>query len=272
MRTYPEEIPLSNATINKIYRAVDGELVLVGGQALSFWMYRYSVSDEGSSFITRDVDFLAFTPTAIEQVKKIAKAMGGQVSIPDEKAITALVGQAFLFLDEEKTKVHNVDVIFQVIGIKASEVFDRSIDLGLADKDDTIKVKVMHPEHVLESRFYNLVKLSSKNTPLGHMQLRAAITVLREYIMQDVLGTEEGMKRAVGIYSRTLKLAGTKQAQKMADDLGIHLADSISLNALPENHPFLIHQAERAMALMSNSYRLTQSHQIKGGPKASGPR
>lgn len=53
-------------------------------------------------------------------VHRFADAMGGEVLIPHERNLTALVGQAVMIIDDEHA--WNVDVIFQVFGSDARAV------------------------------------------------------------------------------------------------------------------------------------------------------
>ena len=42
-----DEVPLDAATVDLLLSNMGGDMVLVGGQALAFWMDRYGISPDG---------------------------------------------------------------------------------------------------------------------------------------------------------------------------------------------------------------------------------
>ena len=84
------------ATVKKLLDAGGEDLVLVGGQALAFWVDRYGLSQSNQDMpaISSDVDFLSRSAADREIVDKLAKVIKGRAIYPNQRALTALVGQA----------------------------------------------------------------------------------------------------------------------------------------------------------------------------------
>ena len=98
MVTKKAEAATPPATIQKLLDTSGDDLVLVGGQALAFWVERYGISHQHPELpaISNDVDFLSKSAGDKELVRKLADAMHGQTIFPNRRALTALVGQAVL--------------------------------------------------------------------------------------------------------------------------------------------------------------------------------
>ena len=105
---------------------VAGEDILVGGQALALWVEHYQVAvPEGIAAISRDVDFLADSPNARESVVRYAEALRGKTFFPSRRAMTSLVGQAFLLLPDDE--YINVDALWRLVGLTAEQVRSRAV-------------------------------------------------------------------------------------------------------------------------------------------------
>ncbi len=110
------------ATIQRLLEAAGDDLVLVGGQALAFWVDWYRVVQRQADVpaITNDVDFLSRSASDQESVRRLAGAISAQSIYPSRKALTSLVGQAVL--DVSADEYVNVDVIFKVVGLKGDSI------------------------------------------------------------------------------------------------------------------------------------------------------
>lgn len=86
-------MPLSLvATLLREAASLKGELILVGGQALAYWLDRYKLSlGIRVPAVTRDVDFLALDATNRRAVECMAHALAGKAIFPHEKALTVSV-------------------------------------------------------------------------------------------------------------------------------------------------------------------------------------
>lgn len=223
------EVPPPQEVIDELLKVAGPSLVMVGGQALAFWMARYQlvhdVPDLGGS-ITRDVDFLARSPTDHEAVKRLALTLGGQVVIPDRNQLTALVGQAIRQVDENN--VWNVDVIFRLIGNDARSIFAEAAETDLGEG---WTLNVMNPLHVLKSRLDNLYVLRDKQNSLGEAQLRCAIEVVQRFQRELAnAGDTAAIKRTVREVARWA--LRTDAGKKIARRRGIHVADAIEANLI----------------------------------------
>lgn len=117
--------------VERLLAACDDGEVLVGGQALMFWVARYGLPvPKRLPVITQDADFLTLSPASTHAVEKFARAIDGKPRFARRLALTALVGQVELELPNEE--YINVDVIFKLIGLDAKKVLDRAmrIDFG----------------------------------------------------------------------------------------------------------------------------------------------
>lgn len=240
------------ALLRKVLQAAAGD-ILVGGQALAFWMLRFGLRvPEGVVAVTADVDFLTHSAAAVESVRRYARALEGDVFLPNEGALTALVGQAYLSIsDAEKV---NVDVLWSVLGFAPGEVEKRAPTVTLAGTG----FRVMHPLHVLRSRLVNLHKLVEKQQGAGAMQLCLAIEVGREFLreqarMQSVERLASGRSPLLPLISEVSQMALQDAGRKVADRYGLHVADAIDPVLIPAG-PFWTKRWPDLKGLMSPAY------------------
>jgi len=101
---------------------VASDEVLIGGQALAAWLDHYGMPLPAGAppAISNDVDFLARSAAAADRVRAFAKAIGGKTYFPNERALTSLIGQAYLDISDDEYL--NVDVLFKLVGLTADEV------------------------------------------------------------------------------------------------------------------------------------------------------
>ena len=233
---------------------VAGEDILIGGQALALWVEHYEIAvPEGVAAISRDVDFLTDSPNSRESVARYAAALHGKTFFPSRRAMTSLVGQAFLLLPDDE--YINVDVLWSLTGLTAEQVRARAIT---AERTD-VSFRVMHELHVLRSRLINLHELREKQNEKGEMQLRLAIDVAREFLRVEAAkyNTEEtgaGRSPLQAFFKEITKLARDDAGQKVAKRHGIHVADALDPSLIPAG-PFWDRQWPQLAGLMSSGYR-----------------
>lgn len=233
---------------------VAGEDILVGGQALALWVEHYGIAvPEGVAAISRDVDFLTTSPTDRDSVGRYADALHGKTFFPSRRAMTSLVGQAFLLLPDDE--YINVDVLWSVIGLTAPQVRARAVTAERADAS----FRVMHELHVLRSRLANLHELKEKQDEKGEMQLRLAIDVAREFLRAEAAkhGLEDirtGRSPLQPLFKEITKLASDGAGQKVAQRHGVHVADALDPSLIPAGS-FWERQWPRLAGLMSPAYR-----------------
>lgn len=250
------EAPTPQHTIEELLGAAGDDLVLVGGQALAFWVYWYGLAqrDPNIPAISNDVDFLSQSAADRDAVRRFAAVIKGQVVYPSHRALTALVGQAYLEISE--TEYLNIDVIFKVIGLKAESVRKRARKIvpGLGRPP----FLVMHPLDVLHSRLINLHKLQEKQNDKGRMQLALAIDVGRSFLRQeareiDAADTAAGRSPLQDYVSAIERMATEDAGRKVAGRHGLHVADAIDPHLIPAG-PFWTKRWPGLKKLMSAQY------------------
>ena len=236
-----------------VLRTAEGNVLLIGGQALAVWARHFGVVRTDRYDITRDVDFLVGDPNDQGLVTRFAKAIGGHSVFPHQRnAMTALVGSAY---KEVGDSTYNVDVMFRVFGMEREEVERNCVTMETAG----VSVKVMHPIHVLESRSSNLHKLVEKQNDIGVRQLGLAVQVVEAYLRQEaqplVKGSDEPeevvVRKILKLFSPVIELAKESAGKKNAERYGVHVADAIPVDVVPPG-PFWDHHWDYLSKLMSS--------------------
>lgn len=233
--------------LHRLLAAAGTKLVLVGGQALAFWMDRYGVPPiQGYPAVSRDMDVLAQSAADTGDVIRLAKVLDGTPVFPSEHALTALVGQAVKLIDEESYL--NVDVICRVYSANTDLV--RKAALTIEDGD--VIFRVMHPIDLLKSRLDNLYGLAEKRTPLGEAQLQASIAVAQEFQREFFTPNDEDEGRSPALrFTKAIEhMARSDAGRKIVERHRIHVADAI-VPALIVEESFRRNKLPRLHELMS---------------------
>lgn len=218
------------AMVLRVLQAAGEHEVLVGGQALAFWMDRYDIHQPGElPAVSRDVDF--FTPDAanMEPLRRFARAIHGQSRILPMSAISALIGSAIAPAGDDG--IYNVDLLHAVVGLTREELQRNAVRVHVEGVGHP--VRVMHPLHVLQSRNANLHQLVEKQDDLGKLQFRLAIDVARRFLELEVDRVEAdvaggGKEREIlDVMRPVIDYASEAAARKNAERHGIHLADAL---------------------------------------------
>lgn len=184
---------------------------------------------------------------------RYAEVLHGKTFFPSRRAMTSLVGQAFLVLPDDE--YINVDVLWSLIGLPAEQVRARAVMAQRAD----VSFKVMHELHVLRSRLINLHELREKQNDKGEMQLRLAVDVAREFLRIEAAkhskeATGVGRSPLQPLFKEITQLAREGAGQKVAARHGIHVADALDPSLIPAG-PFWERQWPQLSRLMSPAYR-----------------
>ena len=243
-------------TIQKLLDAAGDDLILVGGQALAFWVDWYGLSHPQRDLpaISNDVDFLSRTPADRTAVRRLADAIQGEPIYPHEKALTALVGQAVLEISEDEYV--NVDVIFKVLGIRGDTLRQRAV--RITPRRGGPDFLVMHPLDVLHSRLVNLHKVEEKQNDKGRMQLALAIDVGRSFLRHEATQvspgeTASGRSPIQDYVSAIERMAVEDAGRKVAARHRLHVADAIDPQLIPAG-PFWTKRWPELKKLMSPDY------------------
>jgi hypothetical protein len=142
------EIALTEEEIDQILRSCDGRALLVGGQALAFWAQHYQVKPLGvlSVNVTSDADFVG-TAQVARDLSQSLKPLGWryrQPSVDDATPQTAKLSKRI-----EGQGIKQIDFLDSIVGLKTEGIQQRAVVLNLTDG---IRVRVLHPLDVLESR------------------------------------------------------------------------------------------------------------------------
>jgi hypothetical protein len=208
--------------VARVLASAGEDVILVGGQALAFWMERFGVRDpSGRPAVSRDVDFVMPRPTSGAPLHRFARAIRGVAHIQPEHSITALIGSAVAPAGEDR--VYNVDLLHAVIGLEREALAENAMTVTTRDG---IRFRVMHPLDLLQSRNINLHKLRDKQDALGQLQFRLAIEVARAQLELDIDACAD--ERAVfDAIAPVDEYSAEYAARKNAERYGIHLADAI---------------------------------------------
>lgn len=232
----PEETTFSLEQLERVLSKLDKAAILVGGQALVFWVDYFnrtadlSQSHEG---ITRDADFLGDRST----VAGLADALKAKATYPPQRAITALVGQVTVSLADDAFL--NIDVIGRIVGIDADAVRKRAVTTTLGETN----LLVMHPLDVLHSRVENLAQLESKQNSEGVAQTKLALAVAKAY-SETVAMEPDGDKLALKAIEHVVTIAKSSAGRKVSKEYGIEFLSSIPFPAI-SNENFRTHRMPR---------------------------
>jgi hypothetical protein len=207
------EVSFTTETLKQLLHAVSEDVVLVGGQALSFWVNFYSIdlsSHHIVGAISRDADFLGKR----KDVKHIADGVSGKAIYPSERAMTAIAGQVIIRLDQNEFL--NIDVIHRVVGIDANAVRERALQAEF----EGVSFRVMHPLDVLKSRIENLATLQDKQTPEGITQAKLSLQVANKFITR-IADHIDGQKSALKAIEAIITIAKSSAGCKCAREFGI---------------------------------------------------
>lgn len=213
-----------------------GTAVLVGGQALAFWMNHYGVehADAPQAVVTKDVDFLGKR----DDVERLAAAVGGSVEFPKTMSILCGVVRKKL----TSGKLYEVDVLSRINGVSDKELRRDAVERALANGT---RFFVMSPIDCLVTRVANLHKIQDKRSPAGIWQTRKAIEVCRHHI-EDML-SKGAEKAAIRAATTVLSAATATMGIKAYENYGIDILDAVPVESYT-NANFIEQQWPRSVA------------------------
>jgi hypothetical protein len=193
-------------------------IVLVGGQALNYWVDRYRSKCAALArdwpYTSVDVDFLAAPGVAAE----VAERFGVQARILTARDQSVLCAIVHLTLPSGAGL--RIDLLRKLQGLKENEI--RKTALGAVDGG--VKYLIMHPVLCMFSRVHNVIGLPKHyDNPHGLKQLKGSIHCAREFI-QELLQRGQ-MKNARALAERIFRFARTSPARRA---LALHDVDVFS--------------------------------------------
>ncbi|MEJ8837775.1 hypothetical protein [Ramlibacter sp. AN1133] len=220
-----DEAPLDAATLDAFLRHMSTEMVLVGGQALAFWMQRYGIHSEGAA-ISNDGDALG----SVRQARYLAEKLRAALLLPEPTSLTSLVAQ--LRIPVAGTgKVRNIDVLhllYTTSGLKKSNAFTRRVERNAVTVKMAggIDLRIMHPLDLLEARAHNAVGLTAQKGEHVVTQARWAIAVAREALIR--IASDVGRPdRAGACVQRVFRLWKSSVGQRLWKEHKLCVLDAI---------------------------------------------
>ena len=183
---------LSNRAVGKVLDATsnDKKLVLVGGQAILFWVSRFAHApefhDDDVPLASEDIDYVG----NVRSAKKLSMIIGGELRVPKPDDHTPNTATLDTTIDGED--VH-IDFLASVQGIPR-EIEKHAIDFRLKPDSEKPDLRVMHPLHCLISKVANATTLGRTDLH-AQTQLEATPVILREYISELLDGDPDGKGR-----------------------------------------------------------------------------
>jgi hypothetical protein len=241
-----DEEPFDAATLDRFLSSMGPDMVLVGGQALAFWMDRYGIDAQGAT-ISNDGDVLGH----VTRARDLALALKATVLVPDPTALTCLVAQ--IRVPVRNGKVRNIDVLhllYTVSGLRKSTEFTKQAmqHAVQAQWRDGKAIRVMHPLDVLESRVHNAAGLLQDKGPHVLTQARWAIAVARAAMLKVARADQPGEERIGQLIQRVFKLARSRAGRQLLKDHGIDVLDAIAIEELRRAVPEQQEQLSRIEA------------------------
>ena len=215
------EAPLSPEDVTTILAICSPKALLVGGQALAFWVDHLHVKRPANlvAAVTADADFIGDSALA----KDLGKRLGWNTWIPSLDDATPQTGKV-----TQRTRngtVKQVDFLSGVVGLTTKDIVRRAAEMEVPGIG---VLRVMHPVDVLDSRIQNLHVLPEKRTAAGISQAKLAVDVTRAFI-RDVITTRDE-RAGLKLLERVVAIAGDIAAVRVFLLYGIDPLAAIPLD------------------------------------------
>ena len=263
------EAALTADEFASILRVCSPDGLLVGGQALAFWVDRLEVPRPAvlATSITTDADFIGSAQLA---KRLLPPGLGWKTWVPSLDDATPQLAKVTHV--EPDGSIKQVDFLSGVVGLTTKDVRRRAQSLEV---DGIGQIVVMHPLDVLDSRFQNLHLLPAKRTEAGFARPRLAIVMVAAFIRAEA--ALQGERAALKQLERVEWIADDYAAILVFVLYGIDVLQAVPLEAFPttaELHrkrwPQVIARARsqrEALAKLAN--RVTERPRRKAGPSSA---
>jgi hypothetical protein len=187
--------------IDRILRACGTDALLVGGQALAFWVVHYDIEPIGvlSRAITSDADYVGTAAVA----RKLQRSLGKPWKLREGTLDDAGGQVAKVYAEAADGGVKQVDFLSGIVGLDTDAIRRRAPEIALADGT---RVNLLHPMDVLESRLRNLESIPAKRNEFGVAQARLAVAVVRAFI-EDFMAEGNDPRLLRQAVKRVVKMA-----------------------------------------------------------------
>jgi hypothetical protein len=177
-----------------------------------------------------DADFIGTSGVA----RDLQRSLGSPWKLREATLDDTGVQVAKVYATTPEEGVKQVDFLTGIIGLKTADVQKRASEIALADG---LRIRLLHPLDVLESRLRNLDSLPYKRNPIGIAQARLAVQVVRAFIEDhmDSAGDPRIVRQAL---KRVQKIALDTRLAPVAFTYGIDVLDAIPVQriAYPRFH------------------------------------
>lgn len=218
------EVPTSPDLLDKIFSGISDGAILVGGQALAYWVGKYDINLSDTAFIgggaiSNDTDFLGTRA----DVTKIAAATSGKTQFIPKERISALVGLVQIAVGNDEYV--NVDVLHKLYKVDVEKVRSRASEVIIGKHT----LLVMSPLDILESRVENLAGLADKQNDEGIDQTVLAIKVANAFI-QDIAA--EHPKAALKAIEEVVSIAKSGAGQRVISRYDVNFLMAIPAHVI----------------------------------------
>ncbi|HEY2634495.1 MAG TPA: hypothetical protein VGI51_07220 [Steroidobacteraceae bacterium] len=242
------EVALAREEVDEILVRCGVEALLVGGQALAIWAEYFRVEPvrELSEKVTLDVDFIGTRQVA----EKLRVALGWNIYFPSIEDATSQTAKVATTLPGGGVK--QVDFLNAIVGLDTAKVQSRAAELELRSG---IRIRILHPLDVLESRLRNLDILPAKRNSVGIAQAALAIAVAGQFF-NLLLESGEPMRIQLDAVKRITQIAFDLRLSRVAFDFGLNPLASVPW--LRINSPAF--QSKRWPQILARAEELNRKH------------
>ena len=227
-----DEVPVDRAVLARILKHAPPGMILVGGQALAFWMRRFGIgarrgsAEQALSGVTTDVDFLG----SIEDGRHLSQILGARFVPSDKRTMSALVGQ--VRIGASGSLDYNIDILHQLYdagGLRRSIAFTRRVRARASDVEieGLGGMRVLHPLDVLASRIHNVAGFTASKGPHVVTQARWAVKVARRALERLVRDGEVYSDRPGALAAEVFRLALSRVGRIAWQEHAIEVAGAI---------------------------------------------
>jgi hypothetical protein len=229
-------------------------VVLVGGQAVNYWLSYYRERDSTLAEIgvvtSDDVDFFGMSDAAARMASAIKGSTIATTSFDDAGSPNT----AIVIFHDRHGRERRIDFLRLVHGLKSEKrIRDTAVVVELKDlqgQPTGIELRVLHPVLCLESRVHNTHTFTRYQTPRALRQARAAIACARGYVTELCDRNEiRAAHRAIKVIGElAAHPAGSRVFKSFGLDVfeAIPLDDRLGVDCLTKNIPLLRRRAGRA--------------------------
>jgi len=199
--------------------------VLVGGQAVAFWIKYFGISPRLPA-LTVDIDYLGTRREAQIANTGLQFRHRFKLAAPEDLPNTALL----LVEIEGYEEPILIDYLSGVIGVDSKEIGRSAVTVDV----DGQALRVIHPIQLMKSKICNLYQLQQKRTAEGIEQARLSIEIVAAFVNTVKLSQREMLKaiEQIGKFAATAPARYAREHYNL-DCLKAIPAEIVAGDALP---------------------------------------